>query len=88
MVYLYIYILTDTGQAPSDALIGFLPPNNGTSGQGFVQFSVRPKRDVQSLAVIDAEATIYFDENEPIDTPPIFNTVSYGVPNCLFFMYF
>ena len=56
--------------------MGFLPPNNGTNGQGFVEFSVRPKRDVQSLVVIDAEATIYFDENEPIDTPPIFNTVS------------
>ena len=69
-------LLPIVGQAPSDALIGFLPPNNGSSGQGFVQFSIRPKRDVMSLAVIDAEATIYFDENEPIDTPPIFNTVS------------
>lgn len=26
---------------------------------------------------IDAQAAIYFDLNEPIETPPIFNTVGY-----------
>ena len=34
-------------------------------------------QEVESLDRIDAMATIIFDQNEPIDTPPIFNTVSY-----------
>ena len=59
-----------------DPTVGFLPPNNGTSGQGFVTFSVRADNEVRSLSQIDAEATIIFDQNDPIDTPPIFNTVS------------
>ncbi len=59
-----------------DPSIGFLPPNNLTSGQGFVTFSIFADDDVSNLATIDAEASIIFDANEPIDTPPIFNTVS------------
>ena len=59
-----------------DPTVGFLPPNNGTTGQGFVTFIVRAKQRVGSLSRIDAEAAIIFDQNEPIDTPPIFNTVS------------
>lgn len=64
-----------SGEAPSDPSIGFLPPNNGTTGQGFVTFSIYAG-DVSNLATIDAEAAIIFDANEPINTPPIFNTVS------------
>ena len=64
-----------TGEAPDDPLTGFLPPNNGTSGQGYVTFTVGLKKNLPSLARIDAKASIYFDKNEPIDTPPIFNTV-------------
>ena len=59
-----------------DPSIGFLPPNNGSSGQGFVSFTVRVKQRVETLIRIDAEADIIFDQNEPIVTPPIFNTVS------------
>ena len=64
-----------TGETPDNPLTGFLPPNNGTTGQGYVSFTVRLKKNAQSLARIDAKASIYFDKNEPIDTPPIFNTV-------------
>ena len=64
-----------TGEAPDDPRTGFLPPNNGTTGQGYVTFSVRLKKNLPPLARIDAKASIYFDKNEPIDTPPIFNTV-------------
>lgn len=39
-------------------------------------FSVFIDEDASNLAAIDAEASIIFDVNEPIDTPPIFNTVS------------
>lgn len=63
------------GAAPTDPGIGFLPPNNGTSGQGFVTFTIKAKEDTPHLAVIHANASIFFDANEPIDTPDIFNTV-------------
>ena len=65
-----------TGEAPDDPRTGFLPPNNGTTGQGYVTFTVRLKKNLPPLTRIDAKASIYFDKNEPIDTPPIFNTVS------------
>jgi len=64
------------GEPPLDPSIGFLPPNNGTTGQGFVSFTVRADQQVPSLSTIDAKASIVFDQNEPIETPPIFNTVS------------
>lgn len=63
------------GEPPDDPRIGFLPPNNGTTGQGFVTFTVGLKKNLPSLTRIDAQANIYFDKNEPIETPPIFNTV-------------
>ncbi|XP_053382693.1 uncharacterized protein LOC128549621 [Mercenaria mercenaria] len=65
-----------TGDAPTDPSIGFLPPNNGTSGQGYVTFSMKPNKDVAHLSTVHANASIYFDQNEPIDTPNIFNTVN------------
>lgn len=70
-----MFIIHISGEAPSDPSIGFLPPNNGTTGQGFVTFSIYADEEVSNLAVIDAQASIIFDANEPIETPPIFNTV-------------
>ncbi|XP_063421722.1 uncharacterized protein LOC134706588 isoform X2 [Mytilus trossulus] len=70
-----------TGLSPSDPRKGFLPPNNGTDGQGYVTFSVKPKTDVRTLTRIDLEASIYFDQNEPIDTPLIFNTIDDSPPD-------
>lgn len=71
-----------TGQVPVDARIGLLPVNNdGVEGQGFVGYTVRPKSDVASGDVVDAQATIIFDNNEPIDTPPIFNTLDAVAPS-------
>jgi hypothetical protein len=74
LVSLYITHMY-TGEPPADPSVGFLPPNNGTTGQGFVMFSVQADDEVESLSRIDATATIIFDQNEPIATPPIFNTV-------------
>ncbi|XP_078355806.1 uncharacterized protein LOC144640574 [Oculina patagonica] len=70
-----------TGEAPDNPLTGFLPPNNGTTGQGYVTFTVSLKKNLPSLARIDAKASIYFDKNEPIDTPPIFNTIDSSSPS-------
>jgi hypothetical protein len=71
-----------TGQPTADALAGFLPPNlTSPEGEGFVNYSIRPDADAETGAVIDAEAVIIFDNNEPIDTPPIFNTLDAGTPS-------
>ncbi|XP_053392818.1 uncharacterized protein LOC123564214 isoform X2 [Mercenaria mercenaria] len=70
----------NTGEAPVDPGIGFLPPNNGSTGQGFVTFSMKLKRHTSHLATVHANASIYFDRNEPIDAPNIFNTVDDSYP--------
>ncbi|MCB0170919.1 MAG: Ig-like domain-containing protein, partial [Anaerolineae bacterium] len=68
-----------TGGPPTDATAGFLPPDV-VEGQGFVQYTVKSKSTVQTGDVIDAEARIVFDTNDPIDTPPIFNTLDADPP--------
>ena len=71
----------NTGDITTDALTGFLPPNNADGiGDGFVNYTIRAKRDVTTGTVIDAKATIVFDTEAPIDTPPIFNTLDAGKP--------
>jgi hypothetical protein len=70
-----------TGDLPWDPYIGFLPPNtNGIIGQGFVTYTIKPKASIASGDIINAEARIYFDYNEPMDTPRIFNTVDGNLP--------
>jgi RHS repeat-associated protein len=77
-----------TGEIPVNPLIGFLPPDNQTAenpdgglGDGFVNYTIRSRRDAQTGSVIDAKATIIFDTEEPLDTPPIFNTIDAGKPS-------
>ncbi|MTJ30493.1 S8 family serine peptidase, partial [Aphanizomenon sp. UHCC 0183] len=66
----------ETGEVPISVLEGFLPPNeDGLEGQGFVIYTIRAKGNVPTGTVIDAQADIIFDTNEPIITPPIFNTL-------------
>jgi hypothetical protein len=70
-----------TGEQPSDPLLGFLPPNlTKPEGDGFVSYTINPDRNIATGTVIDAEATIVFDINEPIDTPAILNTIDAGKP--------
>jgi len=70
----------ETGAAPADPTVGLLPPEIDGLGQGFVHYTVSPYDDVVTATVIDAEATIVFDSNLPIDTPPIFNTIDADAP--------
>ncbi|MTJ45136.1 ELWxxDGT repeat protein [Dolichospermum flos-aquae] len=71
----------NTGEVTTDALTGFLPPNNADGiGDGFLNYTIKAKRDVTTGTVIDAKATIVFDTEAPIDTPPIFNTLDAGKP--------
>jgi hypothetical protein len=78
----FVAIDPETGDLPEDPFVGFLPPNvNGPEGEGFVTYTVRPKKTVQTGDRIDAEASIVFDVNEPVVTAPIFNTFDVGPPS-------
>jgi subtilase family serine protease len=72
----------ETGEIPENPLLGFLPPNNEDGvGDGFVTYTIRTGRNAETGDVIDAEATIIFDTEEPISTPPIFNTLDVDKPS-------
>ena len=69
-----------TNDFPLDALAGFLPPEDGSGrGQGYVTFSIKPKRDVAMGTVVKNKATIIFDTNEPIATNEVANLVGEAV---------
>lgn len=71
----------ETMDLPSDPLAGYLPVNDSTGvGEGFVDYSIRVDSETSTGERINAEASIYFDDNPPIDTPPIFNTVDADRP--------
>lgn len=70
-----------TGDLPENPLVGFLPPNvTGPEGEGFVNYTVRPKASLVTPDRIDAAASIVFDVNDPLLTPAIFHTIDSGVP--------
>jgi hypothetical protein len=71
-----------TGDQPSsDPFAGFLPVNDATKiGEGFAMYTILPAEDAATGDVIDAQASIIFDINAPIDTPPVFNTVDATPP--------
>jgi len=70
-----------TKTLPEDPLAGFLPPNDDEHrGEGWVSFLVWPKTTLVSGDVILNQATIWFDENDPISTPTVTNTIDDGKP--------
>ncbi|GAB5406689.1 MAG: hypothetical protein Aurels2KO_49200 [Aureliella sp.] len=73
-----------TGSLPVDALNGFLPPNNDSGvGEGFVSYGIDVPQTLTTGTRLDAEASIVFDLNEAIITPPIFNTIDAGAPTAI-----
>ena len=71
-----------TGEVPVNGFVGFLPPNNTRpEGDGFVSYTVKARRSASTGSRIDALATIVFDQNAPIDTPAIFNTLDASGPD-------
>lgn len=70
-----------TGDIPLDGAVGFLPPNRvAGEGQGFVNFRISVRNEVENGARIEAGARIVFDNEAPIDTPTIFNTIDRVLP--------
>lgn len=70
-----------TGDQPLDVDAGFLPPNiDGTEGQGFVDYRIRPGQGAATGTIVEAKATIFFDTNAPIDTPVWSNRIDAAPP--------
>lgn len=75
----FVAIDTTTDQLP--VLEGFLPPNViGPEGEGYVRFMVKPKANLADGTVFENQATIIFDQNEPIATNVWRNVLDIGKP--------
>lgn len=71
-----------TNDLPFDPLDGFLPPNeNAPEGEGSVAFSVKSFDELGDGHTIRNMARIFFDLNEPIDTPVWSNTIDIKAPS-------
>ncbi|HEY1683202.1 MAG TPA: RHS repeat-associated core domain-containing protein [Tepidisphaeraceae bacterium] len=76
LTWTFISIDPSTGDVPSDALAGFLPPDDAAGdGDGFVSYLVAPQTALATGTQIHAQGTIVFDGNAPIGTPNILNTI-------------
>ncbi len=70
-----------TGGPPSDPLMGFLPPDYlDGNGQGFVNYSIRPKATLTTGAPLNAQAFILFDNNDILPTNVATNTIDADRP--------
>jgi subtilase family serine protease len=70
-----------TGEQPTSAALGLLPPNDDTGrGQGYVTYTVQPKATAPTGTQIANSATITFDAEEPITTNAVTNTLDAGPP--------
>jgi len=68
-----------TGAIPLDPTIGFLPPDNANGvGEGFVSYTIMANQSDPTGTVINAQATVTFDTEPPLNTPQIFNTIDAG----------
>jgi hypothetical protein len=72
----------ETGDWPADPLAGFLPPNDETGrGDGYIRFSIWPVADLEDGVIIENQASIVFDVNEPIITNVAVNTIDTTAPD-------
>ncbi len=70
-----------SGNIPLDPTVGFLPPDNSSgAGEGFVSYTVMASQSDSTGTVINAQATVTFDNQPPLNTPQIFNTISALAP--------
>ena len=70
MTWEFVAIDPETGWVVGDPFMGLLAPNyNPPEGDGGVKYYVMPKETTASGTVMQSQAEIIFDFNEPIDTP-------------------
>ena len=70
-----------TGDLPFGVFEGFLPINDSTGrGEGFIEYLVHPKAGLATATLVEAQASIVFDLNEPIVTNVYVNALDVGAP--------
>jgi RHS repeat-associated protein len=70
-----------TQDIPANPLLGFLPPDDSTGrGEGVVSYSIKPAAADVTGQKVKAQATIVFDDNSPISTANISNSIDVGAP--------
>ena len=70
-----------TGLVPAEPTVGFLPINDANnSGNGFISYTVQSKAGVQTGDVVGAQATVVFDNQPPINTSAITDTLVVDAP--------
>ncbi len=70
-----------TGDAITDLTKGFLPPSSTTgASSGYVGYTIQPKANIADATVVNAQATIAFDSQTPIQTTAVFNTIEQNAP--------
>jgi hypothetical protein len=70
-----------TGQPPANSLDGFLPPDVNGSGDGFVSYTVSPGSGLATGTVIQAQASVVFDNNPAMLTQAVSNTIDAVAPS-------
>jgi Calx-beta domain len=82
VTWTFTTINASTGQPITDAVNGFLPPDQTPpEGEGSVSFTVTPAAGLKTGAKVTNLATIVFDTNAPISTPPWVNEVDLSRPS-------
>ncbi len=68
-----------TGQIPTNPNVGLLPPNNNSGdGEGFVTYTILPTQGDPTGTLITAQASIVFDNQSPLLTNEVSNTIDAG----------
>ena len=81
MTWTFTSLDPTTLDLPMNPTVGFLPPNtNAPAGQGFVTYIVNLKQNLATGTRINAQATVVFDTNAPIQTAQLFNTIDSSPP--------
>jgi RHS repeat-associated protein len=81
VVWTFTSLDPGTGLPTTNAAAGFLPPDvTQPEGEGFVSYDATPSASASTGTSISAGATVQFDENPPMDTATVINTVDDSVP--------
>ena len=73
-----------TGQTPLDPTVGLLPVDDANNdGDGFISYTVQAKSTAQTGDVVDAQATVVFDNQPPINTPMVSDTFDADAPTSM-----
>lgn len=72
----------DTASLGRPAFDGFLPPNrNKPEGEASVSYAITPLNSLPDGTLLRSKASIWFDENDPIETQAWENTLDIATPS-------